>query len=188
MTLENGFEMLFFGTGDREHQDEVKVVNQIYAIRDKGLNSTLSEKDLENVTDGINLNSNEGKEGLFIRLENKGEKALAPPVVMFGVTYFTTFTPLREGSTEGIARIYALDYKTGGPILDLNSENNAEGVKIDLSDRSRVIGTGIPSGVIISAINGKPIAYVGFQGGVYNTPLRKNTTIIPIWWKEVSKK
>jgi Tfp pilus tip-associated adhesin PilY1 len=156
-------------------------------LKDKGLNSTLSEKDLENVTDGINnLKSIEGKEGWFISLENKGEKILAPPVVMFGVTYFTSFTPSREDS-NGIARIYALDYKNGGPILDLNPENNTEGVKIDLSDRSRVIGTGVPSGVIISAINGKPVAFTGFPGGVYNTPLRGNSMIIPIWWREVKK-
>ena len=188
VTLERGYEMVFFGTGDREHPDEKKVINQIYAIKDRGLNSTLSESNLDNMTEGINsLKSIEGKEGWFIGLENKGEKALAPTVVLFGVAYFTTFTPSKEGSTEGVARLYALNYKNGGPILDLNPANNTEGVKIDLSDRSKVIGTGIPSGVVISTINGKPIAYTGFQGGVYNTPLRKNTTIIPIWWKEVRK-
>ena len=188
VTLEKGFEMVFFGTGDREHPDESKVMNQIYAIKDKGLKSTLSEKDLENVTDGVNNPKGiEGKEGWFISLENRGEKALAPPVVLFGVAYFTTFTP-SSGGAEGIARIYALNYKYGGPILDLNPENNTERIKIDLSDRSRVIGTGIPSGVIISAINGKLVAFTGFLGGVYYTPLRKNSTIIPIWWKEVSKK
>jgi len=186
VTLEKDFEMVFFGTGDREHSDETKVTNQIFAIKDKGLNSTLSERDLENVTDGVNdLKGIEGKEGWFMSLENKGEKALAPPVVVFGVAYFTTFAP--EGS-EGIARIYALDYKNGGPIIDLNAENNTEGRKIDLSDRSRIIGTGIPSGVVFSAINGKPFGYAGFQGGVYNTPLKRNSTIIPIWWREVSKK
>jgi type IV pilus assembly protein PilY1 len=186
VTLEKSYEMVFFGTGDREHSDETKVTNQIFAIKDKGLNSTLSEKDLENVTDGINkLKSIEGKEGWFISLENKGEKILAPPVVMFGVTYFTSFTPSKEG---GIARIYALNYKNGGPILDLNPENNTEGIKIDLSDRSKVIGTGVPSGVIISAIKGKPVALTGFPGGVYNTPLRGNSMIIPIWWREVPKK
>lgn len=187
VTLEKSFEMVFFGTGDREHSDETKVTNQIFAIKDKGLNSTLSEKDLENVTDGINnLKSIEGKEGWFISLENKGEKILAPAVVMFGVTYFSTYTPSQDAN--GIARLYALDYKNGGPILDLNPENNTEGIKIDLSDRSKVIGTGIPSGVIISAIKGKPVAFTGFPGGVYNTPLRGNSMIIPIWWREVPKK
>jgi type IV pilus assembly protein PilY1 len=186
VTLEKDFEMVFFGTGDREHPDETKVLNQIYAIKDKSLNSAVSERDLQNVTDGINnLKSIEGKEGWFMSLENKGEKVLAPPVVVFGVAYFTTFAP--EGS-EGIARIYALNYKNGGPIIDLNAENNTEGIKINSSDRSRIIGTGIPSGVVFSAINGKPVGYAGFQGGVYNTPLKKNSTIIPIWWKEVRNK
>jgi hypothetical protein len=81
-----------------------------------------------------------------------------------------------------------LNYKNGGPIIDLNAENNTEGIKIDLSDRSRVIGTGIPSGVVFSAIKGKPVAFTGFPGGVYNAPLKRNSTIIPIWWREVSKK
>jgi type IV pilus assembly protein PilY1 len=188
VTLENGYEMVFFGTGDREHLDETKVINQIYAIKDRGLNSILFQKDLENVTYGINSNSIGGKEGWYISLEDKGEKALAPPVVIFGVAYFTTFTPPKEGSTEGIARLYALNYKTGGPIIDLNPNNNIEGVKIDLSDRSKIIGNGIPSGVVISAIYGRLFAYTRFRGGVYNTPLKKNSTIIPIWWREVSKK
>ncbi len=189
VTLERGYELVFFGTGDREHPDETKVMNQIYAVKDKGLKSTLIEKDLENVTDGVNnLKGIEGKEGWFMSLENRGEKALASPVIMFGVAYFTTFTPSKEGNTEGIARLYALSYKNGGPILDLNPKNNTEEIKIDLSDRSRVIGTGIPSGVIISAIKGRLIAFTGFQGGVYQTPLRKDSTIIPIWWREVRNK
>jgi len=86
------------------------VINQIYAIKDRGFHSPLSGKDLENVTDGINhFKSNDAKEGWFISLKNKGEKALSPPVVMFGVVYFTTFTPSREGNTEGVARLYALN-------------------------------------------------------------------------------
>jgi len=102
------------------------------------------------------------------------------------VAYFTTYTPSPDGS-DGIARIYALNYKNGGPILDLNSENNIEGTKIDLSDRLKVIGTGIPSGTVISAVNGKLIGHMGIRGGVYNTPLRGNSTIIPIWWREIRK-
>lgn len=163
------------------------MINQIYAIKDRGLNSILSQKDLENVTDGVISKSIEGKEGWYLSLENKGEKSLAPPVVMFGVAYFTTFTPSNEGGTEGIARLYALNYKNGGPIIDLNPNNNTEGIKIDLSDRSKVIGRGIPSMPVISAMNGKLFAYARFQGGVYNTPLKKNSTIIPIWWREVRK-
>jgi len=141
---------------------------------------------LENVTFGVSdLKTLEGKEGWFINLEeNKGEKALGPPVVIFGVAYFSTFTPSIK-STGGIARFYAVNYKNGNPILNLNPSNEQDGVKIDLSDRSKVIGTGLPSNTVISALDGLPIAFTGFSGGVYNTPLRKDKTIIPIWWREV---
>jgi hypothetical protein len=56
----------------------------------------------------------EEKQDWFISLEdNKGEKILAPLVVIFGVAYFTSYTPSQDGN-NGIARIYALNYKNGG--------------------------------------------------------------------------
>jgi type IV pilus assembly protein PilY1 len=180
--------MVFFGTGDQEHPTDTTVINQIYAIKDRGGKSPLSISNLENVTNGVtNMQSLDGKEGWFINLDsNRGEKVMCPPVVLFGVAYFTTFAPTQPGN-EGIARIYALDYKNGNPILNLNPENDKGGVKIDLSDRSKVIGTGIPSSTTISVIKGKLIAYTGIEGGVYNTLLRKNSPIVPIWWKETRK-
>ena len=189
VTLEKGYEMVFFGTGDQVNKDEMKIVNQIYAIKDNGLNSTVSINDLKNVTKEIaDPKDMDNKRGWFISLENKGEKVLASSNVLFGVVYFTSFTPSKEGATEGVARIYALDYKTGGPILDLNPANNLDGMRIDLSDRSKVIGNGFPSNTVISALDGKLIALTGFSRGVYHTPLKKNSTIIPISWKEVAKK
>jgi type IV pilus assembly protein PilY1 len=188
VTLEKDYELVFFGTGDQVNKDEMKTINQIYAIKDNGLNSALSINDLKNVTkESVDLKDMEGRKGWFINLENKGEKVLASPVVLFGVAYFTSFTPSREGSSEGLARLYALDYKTGGPTLDLNPLNNFDGVKIDLSDRSKVIGNGFPSSTVISALDGKLVALTGFSGGVYYTPVKKNSTVIPIWWKEVKK-
>lgn len=189
VTLEKDHEIVFFGTGDREHLGDTKVINGIFAVKDKGLNTVLSVSDLQNVTGRTTNPTNvEKTQGWYISLDdNKGEKVLAPPVLIFGVAYFTTFTPHQDGTTEGTARIYAVDYKNGGPILDLNPKDSAEEVRIDLLDRSKVIGTGIPSGVVFSALNGKPIAFVGIPGGVYNAPLKKNTTIIPIWWKEGKK-
>jgi len=187
VTLEKGYEMVFFGTGDREHPEEKGVINYIYAIKDKGLNSILSESDLENATHGVKgPGESEEKQGWYITLENKGEKVLSSPVVIFGAAYFTTFTPSQTGN-EGIARLYVLNYKNGNPILNLNPENDTDGVKIDLSDRSKVIGTGIPSSTIISVIDGKLIAFTGIEGGVYNAPLRRNSPIVPIWWKQVVK-
>jgi len=188
VTLEKDYEMVFFGTGNQDLPTDTTVINQIYAIKDKGGKSPLSIYNLENVTHGVTpMQSLDGKSGWYINLEkNKGEKMMAPPVVLFGVAYFTTFAPTQPGN-EGIARIYALDYKNGNPTFNLNLENDKEGVKIDLSDRTRVIGTGIPSSPAISTINGKLVAYTGIEGGVYTTLLRKNSSVIPIWWKEMKK-
>jgi type IV pilus assembly protein PilY1 len=191
VTLEDGYEMVFFGTGDRERPNEIKTINKFYAFRDIGVISTFSEKDLVDVTKGAaTVQDFNNKKGWFISLERgKGEKVFAPPVVLFKVVYFSTFTPPAEKDDRyGIARIYALDYQNGGPILNLNPTNDTEKVKIDLSDRSTIIGTGVPSGTVLSVLNGKLVGFTGFQGGVYYTPLRKNATIIPMWWKEVSKK
>jgi type IV pilus assembly protein PilY1 len=187
VTLEKGgYEMVFFGTGDREHPNETNVTNKFYALKDKGLNTTFSENNLEDVTKGSSpFGELEKKEGWLISLEaNKGEKVTGGSVVGYGVVYFTTFAPSLE-SGESIARIYALNYKNGNPILDLNPSNNNNGVKIDLSDRSKVIGTGIPSGTVITALNGKLVAYTGFKGGIYYTPLRRTSTLIPVWWRQV---
>ena len=60
--------------------------------------ATMSPEDitgLENVTEGVtHMQSLDEKGGWFINLDsNRGEKVLGPPVVLFGVAYFTTFTP-----------------------------------------------------------------------------------------------
>jgi type IV pilus assembly protein PilY1 len=185
VTLEKGYEMVLLGTGDREHPNDTSVTNRFYALRDKGLNTTLSEDDLEDVTNGFSNKDLENKEGWFISLEeNKGEKVTGGSVVAYGVTYFTTFAHSPK-SGEDIARVYALNYKNGNGILNLNPANDTEGVRIDLSDRSKVIGTGIPSGTIISTVSGRPVAFTGINGGFYNTPLRRHSMVIPIWWRQV---
>ncbi|MEW6376855.1 MAG: PilC/PilY family type IV pilus protein, partial [Thermodesulfobacteriota bacterium] len=182
VTLENDFEKIFFGTGDREHPDDVTIVNCIYSIEDKNQDFTLSENDLRDVTKVfLHTRTIEDKNGWFISLdENAGEKVSGPPVVLYKVVYFPTFAPSSEG---GIARIYALNYNNGDPILNLNPSNDSNGAKIDLSDRLKVIGKDIPSGTIISAIKGKLVGYIGIVGGVYQTPLRRDSVLVPIWWR-----
>ncbi len=185
VTLEKGYEMVFIGTGDREHPNESGVINRFYAVKDRGLNTTLTEDNLEDVTNGLSTNNLENKEGWFVSLgANRGEKVTGVPAVAYGAVYFTTFFPSSQ-SGENTARVYALNYKNGNAILNLNSANDAEGVRIDLSDRSRVIGTGVPSGTVLSAVRGRLVAYTGINGGFYETPLKRRSTILPVWWKQV---
>jgi len=186
VTLEKGYETVFLGTGDREHPNDTSVINGYYALKDRGLNTTLTEGNLEDVTDGLSAPDQLArKEGWFFRVDaNKGEKVTGGSVVAYGAVYFTTFTPSTE-KADGIARVYALNYQNGNPILNLNPGNDADGVKIDLSDRSRVIGTGMPSGTVITSLNGKLVAYTGFNGGMFRTPLRKTSSVVPVWWRQV---
>jgi len=185
VTLEKGYEMVFFGTGDREHPTESGVINRFYAVKDKGVNKTLSEEDLEDVTNGLSSNNLESKEGWFVSLgANRGEKVTGVPVVAYGAVYFTTFSPSSQ-SGENTARVYALNYKSGNAILNLNPANDTDGVKIDLMDRSKVIGQGIPSGTVMSAVKGRLVAYTGINGGIYETPVKKRSTILPVWWRQV---
>jgi type IV pilus assembly protein PilY1 len=177
--------MLFFGTGDREHPNETGVINRFYAVKDRGLKETLSEENLEDVTHGLSTNSLENREGWFVSLgANRGEKVTGVPVVAYGAVYFTSFSPSSQ-SGENTARIYALNYQHGNAILNLNPANDTEGVRIDLTDRSKVIGTGVPSGTVLSAVKGRLVAYTGINGGIYDTPVRKRSTIIPVWWRQV---
>jgi len=185
VTLEKGYEMVFFGTGDREHPNESSVINRFYAVKDRGLNTTLSEDNLEDVTNGLSTNSLENKEGWFVSLgANKGEKVTGVPAVAYGAVYFTTFSPSSQ-SGENTARVYALNYQHGNAILNLNPGNDTEGVRIDLADRSKVIGTGVPSGTVLSAVRGRLVAYTGINGGIYETPVKKRSTILPVWWRQV---
>jgi len=188
VTIEkDGSAIVFFGTGDRENPLDKTSSDKFYSIVDKGQNTILTEDNLTDVTRILGTVENlANKDGWFISLLNNGEKVLSSPVIAFGVIYFTTFTPSQD--REGIARLYALNYRTGNPIMNLNRENDVGGPKIDLSDRSRVIGKGIPSGVVISALKRRLIAYTGIQGGLYYTPLRQHSTLIPIWWKEVRRR
>jgi len=193
VTLEKGnYEILFFGTGDREAPKEKTVLNRLYAIKDKNLSNTLKEADLFDVT-GIEatFEAIDAKSGWYIRLDGLGEKSLSTSVLFYGVVYYTTFTPSfgDPGDVcflgEGTGKLYALKYKTGYAALDLDDD----GTISPIDDRSTVMGeewkTTIPSGVIITFVGGRAVAYVGIGGGVYIPPLPSHRVIIPINWRIV---
>lgn len=193
VTLENddgNYEMLFFGTGDREAPKEKTVINRLYAVKDKNPSTPLTENDLINVSEqAIDLNTSKTKNGWFIVLKNTGEKSLSTSVVFHGVVYFTTFAPSfgEEGDIcylgEGTGRLYALKYKTGNAAFDL--DNN--GILSLTEDRSIFMGekdkTTIPSGVIVTFIGGNAVAYAGVGGGVFIPPLPSSKSLFPVNWR-----
>jgi type IV pilus assembly protein PilY1 len=127
------------------------------------------------------------KSGWYIVLnEFNGEKVLSSPVIFYGIAYYTTFTPTFGSETdvcylgEGTGRMYALRYKTGNAAFNL--DGSLDGA-ITRSDRAEVIGTSIPSGVIVTFIGGTATAYVGVGGGVGRPPLPETRRVRPVNWR-----
>ncbi len=204
VTLEKGnYEMIFFGTGDREHPKNTTRINRLYGVNDKNPASPLKESNLYDATADLlqspdlaqrsfELAKLNASEGWYIKLnENIGEKCLSNAVLFYGVVYYTTFQPTFGPAddicflSEGIARLYAVDYKTGNAVFNLDLENDLGGTVISRTDRSTEMGTSIPSGVIVTFVGGTTVAYGGVGGGVYRPPLPTTRTLIPINWRMV---
>ncbi len=147
------------------------------------------------------------KYGWFIKLDqNSGEKALSPAVVFNKVAYFTTYTPniITDdpclAGNLGVGRTYAVDYKTGEAVFNFDvtnddefaSNNNdraestqLEGVILRRSDRSLVMASGIPSGVVIYVReDGTTGALIGCGGGLCPSDTLPGGTVIPIYWMQ----
>lgn len=189
VTLETGYDWVFIGTGDREHPKNTTKTNKLYAIKDKSTATTLNENNLYDVTSGITDPATiYSKEGWYIKLgSNLGEKCLSNTVIFYGVVYYTTFQPGLDPSdacylSEGTARLYAVNYKTGNAVFNL--DGSLDGA-ISINDRSMVTGVSIPSGVIITFIGGETVAYAGVEVGVIKPPVPTSKTIYPVNWKIV---
>ena len=211
----SGYEWVYFGTGDRENPKQetgttdFPTQNRLYAIKDKNPSSVLTETNLVDVTDNILQKANPtatekaaqaatllalaSNSGWFITLENKGEKALASPVIFSETLYYTTFTPSYPTATdvcflgEGKGRVYAVQYRTGMAAfnLDLTNDADEQPPTIYKSDRSISIGAGIPSQVVIAVVNGELVGYIGVGGGVFSPEMGDKRVIIPLYWRTV---
>lgn len=120
VVMESGYDLVFYGTGDREHPLNTNVVDRIYAVKVRDTESVTTavktESNLVDVTENL-LQSTEiinvgtaasptvgsvehilkqlkDKEGWYIKLnQSSGEKVLAAMTVFNKVLYVTTFLP-----------------------------------------------------------------------------------------------
>ena len=209
VTLEKGYDLVFVGTGDRDDSCNTTSSDRIYALKDDhSINDNhtkpaLIESDLVNVTDpaaalpnldsptaDVDLNTRIDH-GWYIQLAN-GEKVLAEGTVFYKTFYVTTFTPNNDPCLPGgIGKLYALDYKTAGAVLNFDDDVDLERV-VD-------IGGGIPSKVvtvITDSGGAKLFISVGstnpdenseaFDAGVVAVdPLTPKINFFRMWWKEL---
>jgi type IV pilus assembly protein PilY1 len=202
------YEMVFFGTGDREDPKEIAVVNRLYAVKDKNPTTALTEADLVDVTLDLLQDPGTTQEqknsikaqlsaglGWYIKLDlNSGEKSLASPVVFNKVAFFTTFSPgaVAGGGDpcfvgEGAARLYVLEYTSGNAVFNFDLTNDTDHPIIAKNDRVRAMGTGIPSGVVITFIGGTAVAYAGVGGGVFMPTFTDAMTksLLSVLWQTI---
>ena len=203
-------EYIYFGTGDREDPGNTTVVNRIYAVKNDWTAAIpYTESDLVDVTGNlIQLGTEVQKEqvrsqlntqkGWFIRLQNAGEKVVSSPRVYGGVVYFTTYTPGQgevsadpcEASTaNGAARLYALDFKTGAAVQNFSStaeqDNAGHLVTLGKLDRSKVIGTAIPSAPVIAILKGGAYLFIGVEGGIASMPVVAGQDMYRYYWNQI---
>jgi type IV pilus assembly protein PilY1 len=153
--------------------------------------------------------------GWYIKLNSGGEKVLAAPVVFNGDATYNTYTPIAaSGSTNsctanlGTATQYDVSYLTGEAIMNKDTSNDtvtttngralynnatAKGTYFGLggtgvlqaSDRSQVIGTGIPSGsVVVITPGGQTESLTGGGGSIITGTKNPGGALLRLYWRQ----
>jgi len=194
MAFSGTYNMLFFGTGDREKPNDQSSGNRLYAVKDYDILpnpfTTIPESCLTDVTSyGTSLATLQSSMGWYIRLNrtngtnpNPGEKSTGQAVALGGAVYYTTFTPTSETSActigTGSGNIYVLQYQTGMAFFDLDGN-----LVNEPKDRSINVVAGLPSGIIVAVINGSSVnLYGGVPDGVIPPKSSVENAIVPIDW------
>jgi type IV pilus assembly protein PilY1 len=189
---------VYFGTGDRESPtDTTNPQERFYAVMDDGKPTYVDgtpkyprlEEDLKDVTDLNTFSLDQTKKGWYIKLEKASkrlEKVLGKPTVFNKLLYFTTYYYNDKGdpcSVTGDPKLYVVEYLSGGGALVLDDY-----LKGKPSERSRIIGEGVPSSPVITTnMKGRVSVVIGTTvGQVYSTKVLSPTTAKEIlYWREV---
>lgn len=187
--LENGFDLVFAGTGDREAPCLPGTYDGFYCIKDTHAQpwTEFDEDDPAMIEVDNSLPTpatpdlKGSDKGWYVNLA-PDEKILSESTVFSKVAYFTTFTPNDEKCVPGgDARLYALNYLTGHTVFDYG-----------------VIGGGIPSKPVL-VITEKVQRIIVSTGSTVADPESPDTGAGPItvdtasdnrnfiylWWQEV---
>ena len=101
---------------------------------------------------GVDLTALQTAMGFHLELTANGEKGLAPPVVLAGTVFFTTYLPDGVVSStscslaEGAGLLYAVNVLNGAAVFNWDGIGSA--TSLAASDRTHILGGGIPSGAV----------------------------------------
>jgi type IV pilus assembly protein PilY1 len=186
---------VYFGTGDKENPIDTKNPQErFYAVMDDGIETETypyprEEKHLKDVTNLNTFSIDKTKKGWYIKLEKSGdrlEKVLGKAAVFNKLLYFTTFFYNDKGdpcSVSGDSKLYIVEYLSGGGAFVLDDY-----LKGNPSDRSRIIGGGVPSSPSITVnMKSKGSVIIGTTSGeFYSTKIYSPTAMKEIlYWREV---
>lgn len=186
---------VYFGTGDREYpKDLTNPAERFYAVIDDGLATyPRQEIDLADVTSTNTFTQDSTKKGWFFILakaSDRLEKVLAKPMVFNRLVYFTTYTYTQTSdpcSVLGEARLYIVEYLSGGGALTVDEMSDLGGTA---GDRSKKFGVGIPSSPVIKLdVTGKASVIIGSTSGqVYSEKaFSPSSNKQFLYWREISE-
>jgi type IV pilus assembly protein PilY1 len=101
---------------------------------------------------GVDLTSLQTALGFHLNLTGNGEKGLAPPIVLAGTVYFTSYLPDGVISStscslaEGAGLLYAINVLNGAAVFNWDGVGSI--ASLAASDRTYTLGGGIPSGAV----------------------------------------
>lgn len=159
---------------------------------------TLTAGNIDTIKQEIRNSLTDGN-GWYIELEGDGEKIVCSPIVFAGVVYFTTYTPSATAGgadpctvnqDRGVARLYAVDYLTGEAVLNFDESNDQvvdeETVEmLKKSDRSKTIGTAIPSAPVVAVLEGGPRMLIGVEKGIQSQEVLAEGDMYLFYWRQM---
>jgi type IV pilus assembly protein PilY1 len=179
---------VYFGTADREAPRYINTFERFYAVKDDDPSSPYTEDPLfmKDVTLDNTFTPPTTQKGWFIKL-SKSEKILARAQVFNHLLFFTTYSPSEDPepcTVGGTARLYIIDYLSGGGALNVDEVSDLSGSG---GTRSKIIGSGMASDPVITVKGGVASIIVGISSGeVFSqlAPIQSPPAGI-LYWRDV---
>jgi len=128
--------------------------------------------------------------GWYLHMEHPGEKITSSAKVIDGKIFFTTFTP-GFGTVNnndpcvtsfdlGVSRLYAIDYRTGGAVMELDGTGG-----LSKDDRSTIIGTSVAYEPVLTTSGVKTTLFYGSGGKLLSLDVDLQTLVKRYFWRQL---